>query len=137
MEDTLEYMARIRNAAHGQPTDNWEHELSTLYYVLEYMKQKQHDDETTYEVHTQRLSGENLRSRHLRKRTRCIKITGVRFSRGSKIMIQIPVFGFCSRRNDLNLVNLHQVEEGHDLVIKKCNSYVCLSNVNFRFLDTA
>ena len=62
IEDTLEYVARIRNAAHRQATDRWIHDLSTLRYELEYMKQKQRDDDTTYEEQTwQRLSGENLR----------------------------------------------------------------------------
>ena len=142
----LEYMSQIRNAASELATERWEHELSTLHYELERLKQKQRDDDTTYEEHMQCLSGENVSLMAFTKEDEMRKnsLTSL-LSRFENYMCQIPVLGFCSSRYDINLVkekllvqlNMHQVGEGHEFVIKKCNSYVCISNENFRFLDMA
>ena len=116
-------MSQISNAACELATERWEHELSTLHYELERLKQKQRDDDTTYEEHMQCLSGENISLKAFTKEDEMRKISLTSLpSRFENYMCQIPVLGFCSSRYDINVVNekllvqlnLHQVEEGHD-----------------------
>ena len=54
---------------------------------------------------------------------------------------QLPVLGFNSARYDLNLIlskfpkHLNIAQDEHSFVVKKSNSYLCMSTEYFRFLD--
>ena len=145
--DMLTYMEQIQNAAHALACERWERELAAINFHLELLNQKQRaDEETTYEENLQCLRGEKI---NINKYT---KEDEARKSQLSSLLVklehylyQIPVLGFCSSRYDINLVRerlllhlkLHQVEPECEFIVKKCNSYVCISNEKFKFLDMA
>ena len=60
-------MEQIQNAEHALARKRWETELDAINFDLERLKQKQRDDDTTYEEHMQCLRGEKI---NLRKYTK-------------------------------------------------------------------
>ena len=146
IKDMIGYMTEIRSAACFLARERWVNEFNAIKMELERLKKKQRDDKTTYEEHTATLKGDVVNFAEFTKEDQARKseLNGLLDS-FKRYMAQIPVLGFCSSRYDINLVKekllLHleidQSDEGFDFVIKKCNSYLCISTGRFRFLDMA
>ena len=140
----MAYMEQIQNAAHALARKRWETELDAINFALERLKQKQRDDDTAYEEHMQCLRDEKINLKNYTKEDNARKKPTVFVAEQVKITCQIPVLGFCSSRYDIKLVKetlaASQTSSGRadcEFIVKKCNSYVCISNEKFKFLDMA
>ena len=146
VKDMLFYMTEIRDAAHQLAQERWGDIFDNMKFELECLKRKQREDKSTNEERTWSPNGDEINVAAFTKEDELRK-SQLTWLLGSfkRYMSQIPVLGFCSSRYDLNLVkerlllhlDLDQSCKSFDFVIKKCNSYVCISNNNFRFLDMA
>lgn len=60
VKDMVAYMEQIQNAEHALARKRWETELNAINFDFECLKQKQRDDDTTYDEHMQCLRGEKI-----------------------------------------------------------------------------
>ena len=135
VQDMLRYMTDIADTAHELAEERWEQELSQLRSEAGVSENQDERDGAS--------SNKTFKKKDDVYKSDMFSL----LCKFEHYIGQIPVLGFCSSRYDVNLVkellllqlNLHQNEEGQvqNFVIKKCNSYVCISNRNFKFLDMA
>ena len=131
IKDMLDYMREIQAKAFELARSRWENVVDALSREIEDLTQKERAEDDT---ETRGLTKED----DMRKKT----LTNA-FSKFQIYMRQIPVLGFNASRFDINLVKeklllhlkVHENKPEWGFIVKKCNSYVCISNEHFRFLD--
>ena len=140
VQDMLQYMTEISYAAHELAEERWSEQLDSLRYEAGVINAEQGERTNLNQTSKKKDEAGKKDKDQLRKDEMFSLLC-----KFENYMSQIPVLGFCSSRYDINLVkqklllhlDLHQSEESCNYVIKKCNSYVCISSQNFKFLDMA